>query len=311
MYWRPFQFLIFSLFAVCTATSESCAGVADRSTTDGEGVASLSGARSHEELAARIAKLLVTSKRSDLDRLVTVSDCTTSLAAGWERVRRTMPETEQEDIVGPDLLAVSRFLGLVEGRLQTPIPKTWAETLCSSAGHGQKSIAFRAPLDLVGAESMSGGWLVERDGARWLLKAERRVINLPPEVVALDPVSRGTVKFTRERAYVAVYSSLPESKYKLFAIDPGTGKVEWSSDVWGTSRVWPRGVIVAGSGHDWHVVTIRSTGGTLVLFGISRWAVYIEVFDRKTGENRCRFSTAYSHEIQLGEIQRAAKRKGN
>ena len=106
----------------------------------------------------------------------------------------------------------------------------------SCAGHGQKSITFRAPLDFVGPEIMTGGWVVERDGARWLLKAERRVIKLPAEVVALDPVSRGTVEFTRERAYVAVYSSLPESKYKLFAIDPGTGKVEWSSDVWGTSE---------------------------------------------------------------------------
>jgi hypothetical protein len=38
---------------------------------------------------------------------------------------------------------------------------------------------------------------------------------------------------------------------------------------------------------------MRSTDETLVVFGISDNAVYVEVFDRLTGENRCRFSTAY------------------
>lgn len=260
--------------------------------------ASLSGARSPEELVARISKLIVTATRSDLDSLVTVSDCTTSLAAGWERVRRTMPETEQEHVVVPDSMAVSRFLGLMEGRLHVPLPRTWTETLNSSAGHGQKSIRFRGGSDLAGAERSSGGWRVQRDGAGWLLKADRRVIKLPAEVVALDPDSHGTIEFAHDRAYVAVYGSLPESKYKLFAIDPGTGKVLWSSDVRGTSRVWPSGVLVGYSGNYWHVVTKRSSDETLVLFGISGEAVYIEVFDRKTGGNRCRFSTAYSSIIK-------------
>jgi hypothetical protein len=178
MYWRLFHFVILSLLLMRVATSESIPGNADKPSTNGEGVASLSGARSPEDLAARIGKLLVTSTRSDLDRLVTVSDCTLSLAAGWERVRRTMPEAERGDVVVPDSPAVSRFLGLVEGRLRVPIPKTWAETLQSSAGHGQKSTSF-------------------------------------------------------------------------------------------------------------------------------------EVFDRKTGENRCRFSTAYAHEVQTRGIGRAAKRKAS
>jgi outer membrane protein assembly factor BamB len=82
------------------------------------------------------------------------------------------------------------------------------------------------------------------------------------------------------------------STYRLFAVDQGTGKVVWSSKVWGSSKVWPRGVI-ANSGPDWHFVSMRPSGGTLVVFGLSGTGIYVEAFDRKTGENRCRFSTAY------------------
>jgi hypothetical protein len=261
---------------------------------DKPGTVSLSGTGSPEALAKGIASLISASTRSELDRLVSVPDCTTALAAGWELVRRTMPETEQKDVVTPDLLAISRFLGLVEQRLRVPVPKTWAEALKSVAGYGQKDIWFQ----LVQA-GRKGDWRIKRDGAHLRVKRGIRSIKLPAGIV-LEPASYATAECVGEWAYVAVYSALPDSRYTLFAIDQGNGKVRWSTTVWGTSRIRPRGVITVGySGSDWHVVETRSSAETLAVFGFSGSAVYVEVFDRKTGENRCRFSTAYFHELPM------------
>jgi len=218
------------------------------------------------------------------------------MAAGWERVRRTLPETEQDDNVTPDLLAITRFLGLIEGRLQVPIPKTWEETVKAAHGRSQRSIGFpRSDLVLV-ARASEEKWRVERDGAHWLVKKDSQLIKLPAED-ALGWVLHATVECAGEKAYVALYGA--PFAYTLFATDKSNGKVIWSSKVWGPSKVWPPGVIVNTSGSDWHVVTTRSSGETLVVFGFSGSAVYIEVFDCKTGENRCRFSTAYFDEIAM------------
>ena len=66
---------------------------------------------SPHQLAARIDSLFSASSISEVDRLVSASDCAIALAAGWERVRRTMPKAKRQDVVSPSGLALSRFLG--------------------------------------------------------------------------------------------------------------------------------------------------------------------------------------------------------
>ncbi len=264
-----------------------------------ENAVSLSNSGSPKELADGIGELLSASTGSDLDRLVSLSDCTAAMAAGWERVRRTMPETHYKGVVTPESLALSRFLRLIEGRLQVPLPKIWAESIKSARGYGPKNIWFPVSWDLVpSVEQRNKPWLLERHGAHWRVRNGSQVIKLPEEYF-WEPASTATVKCDGEWAYVAVYSEQPDSKYILFAHDQGSGKIMWCSEVWGTSRIWPPGVIVGYSGSSWHVVTIDLTEETLVVFGISGTVVYVEVFDRKTGENRCRFSTAYSNEVPM------------
>jgi hypothetical protein len=289
---RPFAFVMMSLLAHM-APLGCVAMAADEPDNKQTATACLSGTHSTDELADRIAKFLSDTRRSDLDRLMSASECTAALAAGWERVRRTMPETEEKDVVSPDLLAITRFLGLVEGRLQVPVPKTWEEALKSAMGYGPKSIWFPRS-DGVLVERFHEEWRLERDGAHWLLKKDNRLIKLPIEDHS-GPIENASVVCAGEWWYVALYGSF--SQYKLFAVDQGTGKVMWSSHVWGTTKVYPPGIIGFGSGSDWHVATLRLSGETLVVFGFSGCAVYVEAFDRKTGENRCRFSTAYFERV--------------
>ena len=99
----------------------------------------LSGVGSSRELAARIGRLLSSSPTTELKRLATVSDGDVALAAGWERVCRTVPAAEQDELVNPDAEAISRFLGLLKisatRRIFNGSPPLW------SAGARSRSLS--------------------------------------------------------------------------------------------------------------------------------------------------------------------------
>src|SRR5207302_6862356 len=75
------------------------------------------------------------------------SDCATALASGWEKVRRAPPMAAQrESLRSRD--AISRFLGLVEGRTRLSIPIHWEESLNSAKWSGRDAIQFPDPKAL-------------------------------------------------------------------------------------------------------------------------------------------------------------------
>jgi hypothetical protein len=202
-----------------------------------------------------------------------------------------MPAVESEDAVAPDMLAIARFLGLIEGRLHVPIPKAWEEAVKSARGLGQKNIWFPPRMDLAMAARSDGQRPLERHGAHWQVKTNNQLIELPADD-GVWPFGNATVECAGKLNYVAVYGGLSDA-CKLFAVDQIRGKVIWSSNAWGKSKVRLSDVAANNSGSDWHYVMMRLSGEWLVVFGFSSRALYVEAFDRTTGENRCRFSTAY------------------
>jgi hypothetical protein len=257
---------------------------AEERTDEGEGTTiSLGRVGSPRELSIQIRNLLTSSSRSDLDRLVTVSDCNIALAAGWERVCRTLPEREQDEPIAPDGLAISRFLGLLEGRLQFPIPQAWEASIKAAKGYRQRDIGF--PRSKVAERALTTQTPLRRVGSLWLVKEGRELIKLPADKV-LGRVNVATVVLSNERAYVALYG-WPPSPFRLFAVARGSGEVVWSS------KVWAAGDWLSYSGPGWHDVFMCSAGETIAVFGNCGTTVYIEAFDKKTGECHCRFSTAY------------------
>jgi hypothetical protein len=244
---------------------------------------SLNRADSPEELATRLAGLLAAAPMGELDRLVSDPDCTVALAAGWERVRRTIPRAKAQEVVSPDGEALSRFLGLIEGRARVPIPGAWEATVKSAKGHSPKAVWF--PLLEPVRKDLARPRPLRRDGDQWIVEQEGRTIKLPAED-GLGLVDHAAVLLVGETLYVALYG-WPPNPYRLFAVDRGSGKVIWSS------KVWAAGGLMSYEGQGWHVATLHSAGETLAVFGVSDGAAYVEVFDKKTGVNRCRFSTAY------------------
>jgi hypothetical protein len=93
----------------------------------------------------QIRKILSSCPPAELDRLTTGLDCTLALAAGWERVCRTLPSHEQDEAIGLNEQAVSRFMALLKWRLHTPIPEPWETSVKDARGHNQRHINFARP----------------------------------------------------------------------------------------------------------------------------------------------------------------------
>jgi hypothetical protein len=193
-----------------------------------------------------------------------------------------MPRAKQQDLVSPDSAAVSRFLGLVEGRIQTPVPGAWEAAVKSTTGSSRLAIWFSRPELVEGAlkrtrpQRKAHDWIVENDGMS---------ISVPVED-GLGPVDNAATHVDTEAVFIALYG-WPPVPYRLFAIDRASKKVIWSS------KVWAAGGLMNYEGQGWHFAELRLASETLTVFGISEGSAYIEVFNKKTGENRCRFSTAY------------------
>jgi hypothetical protein len=242
----------------------------------------LSRVDSPSQLAARVGTLVSGSVMSEVARLVSASDCATSLAAGWERVRRTIPEAKRQGLVSPDSAALSRFLGLVEGRVQAPVPEAWEAAVKSTKGSSRMAIFFSCPEPVEGAlkrtrpRREAHEWIVEKDGLSIRVSAED----------GLGPIDNAAVDIDTKAVYIGLYG-WPPVPYRLLAIDRASKKVIWSS------KVWAAGGLKGYGGQGWHFAETRLGGETLTVFGISEGSAYIEVFDKNTGENRCRFSTSY------------------
>jgi hypothetical protein len=248
--------------------------------------AQLGATRNQKDLAARLALLLPKCRVHYLDKLVCDPDTTLALAAGWERVRRTIPESTDDEI-GPDVVALARFIGLVEGRLQTVVPSSWSAALRSAKAFGRQRIYF--PPDTL---QMMAFRRYEREvkceGSNWSVVNGSDTFTVPADK-SLIPPTKAVVQTVDGTAYVAMFSQMT-STYRISAIRRDNRQVIWSSKVWAEERVHDREVNVGGAG--WHAVKLLASNNTLAVFGISGWTMYFEVIDRKTGESCCRFSTA-------------------
>lgn len=211
------------------------------------------------------------------------TDCNLALAAGWERVRRTVPEAEQEEWITPDAKAVSRFLGLLEGRVQCPIPEEW-ETIVKSAQARRRS-GFQFSCPNFGEDPLPGHGFLRRLGRQWIVKKGREIIKLPLEG-AYEFMDLAAVEFDEQRAFSALYG-WPSIPYRLYATDRKSGEMLWSSSVWAA------GGLFNSTGSGWHYARIHVVNERVVVFGWDHRTLYVEVFDKKAGENLCRFSTAY------------------
>ena len=244
---------------------------------------SLSRAKSPRHLTDRLDRVFSAVSARDLDRLALEPDFTCALSAGWQRVRRTMPEAMPNHDVSPDGEAIARFLGLIEGRLQVAVPDAWEATVKSAKSHDCKNTWFSCPKKLKQLTGADGR--IRRVDDEWLLDRDGLSIRIPAGCDIREN-SNIAVQIDGDNLYLALYDC-PPTPYRLVAIDRASNKINWSSEVWAA------GGVVSYTGKGWHFAEIRLERGLLFVFGLSGDSAYVEIFDKSTGENSCRFSTAY------------------
>jgi hypothetical protein len=251
--------------------------------------------------------LLSTASTRELDRLVSAPDCTVALAAGWERVQRTVPEPKNS-MVTPDEREISRFLTLVEARIRVPLPKEWKAALKTARGdHHKELLCFITP-ELTGRARRPRAQ-VRREGDKWLIEKDFRRIKIPLDS-AFEQRDEVAVHLAGHTGYIAPYDWMP-LPHRLFAVDRTTSRVLWSSEVRAA------GLVMGSSGDcGQQVVTLSSTSETVAVFGIHSLVLYVCVFDRMTGERRCRFSTRYfdqgvQYSQRRGEVSVCAPKWGS
>jgi len=224
-----------------------------------------------------------------IDLLATSADPTIALAAAWERARRSLVGVVSDEVVSPVSFEIGRFLGSVEARVGCPIPPVWEATVRSSVAADWGVVGDSFPngfkqLAIDRKKALSERPL-HREGNRWFVDYGSQSVMLPAEVGS-GPVDFATVQSTPQAAYVALYGWLP-IRYRLFAVDGSAANPAWSTNVWADGGLFDY------TGVHWHIVEIRASENEVAVFGSSTTAVYVEVFDKKSGENRIRFSSAY------------------
>ena len=270
-------------FAMCSVNVV----LADKPPRQNESEKKLVRATEPREFAAAVCNLLSDVRTDRLDRLVSSPDNSVAFAAAWERVRMTMPAAKGAELVRADSQAVARFLGVVEGRTQVPLPEIWEQMIRPVTGYSQQHMAFLLDKELI--EKSSERFKPKRDGDRWIVKRNEEEFRVPIEP-QLGPQDHATVAVDDGRAYLCLYG-WPPSPFRLLAVDRQSKKTIW------TTEVWAAGGLVAYGGLGLHFALVRIAPDRLVVFGISGQGPYIEEFDKKSGKNLSRFSSAFFDDI--------------
>ncbi len=283
-----------SILAICAAlVASSFATLAgeDNNAPDSK-IDNLLHATSTSELARAYRQLFDNTLTDDLPKLIANSNTSISMAAAWERVRRKVPNGYRADKVRPDPEVVSRFLGVVEGCTQVPLPQAWENAIRSTKARGRNDFVFDTyfPTNAVmrpGVININGTAAGEtrKEGNRCIIEMPDKKWSFELERGTSD-VDNVTIAMAGATAIVAP-SEWPPMPYLLYAVQPDTGTVNWSTSV------WCAGDFCGYEGQGSHHVNLKLRDQEVFVFGFSENTAYIEWFDLKTGKNLGRFGTGY------------------
>jgi hypothetical protein len=217
-----------------------------------------------------------------------------AIRAAWEEVRLTVSEKEPASAVRPDRHKLDWFLGFLEGRARVKAPTWWSDALLDSQANSRDNIypghikeRLYQNLGLGSARGPNNTGLQRKDKKFALVVGGESTV-IPEEI--LQKSDQGSVcgnisaLMTPSRCYVAVHGNWG-NPFKLTCIDRATGKILWTSEVYGS--YWG-----SGGGRGEMFVAITEQGNRIVVFG-SSIGMHVEAFRPEDGANLFRFATTY------------------
>jgi hypothetical protein len=265
-------------------------------------VRAITNASNAEEAARSYIKLFKGANRDKLQRLKKVAQQGVALRAAWEEVLLSgTPRRDAKaylDLVEP--VAVSRFLGFVEGRLEIELPSWWESAVKNAhmggCGKLTPSLSGGGLYHYVGFGdhkiSMPKTMSVQPKEKGAVVRVGKPSIYLSPEIVEehLRHSHCLSAAVDQDNGYFAFHNDVGVS-YPLVCVERKSGNVLWESEVWASAfKGYAGGVSLE------HVVVVTK-GDCVLVFGSGGYCFYIEAFERATGKNVFRFANWYTSEL--------------
>jgi hypothetical protein len=262
---------------------ESISAIADR-------LASEPSSRNlHDDAGAIFRK----ASDDELRGLTLHKDPGVALTAAWQRISRTLPEEYEQEPKPLPASDVHWFLGFVEGRLSVRPPRWWADALLALEAHSRYAIDLprKAARRLSFAASQSGyyvpaGLAAAKRGDSIVLTIDKSTCTMPADTI-WNSRGRGSHLMAAHDGpdwFVATHSAAPR-RYSLMRVDPDSGKVRWTTDVWATDYYYG----LSGPSEHWATLTVKDDA--IIVFGLVNGSAYIEAFRKSDGKNLFRFSS--------------------
>ena len=201
-----------------------------------------------------------------------------------------------------DREVVQHFLGFLEGRLRVDIPAWWGHSLLEGSYYsnsplillsGERIPGGRPYIPVAGGLNAPRGIEVASEAGAVRITRDREAIVLTKGMIERVSKEFGgpggvNVLFADASRCVVALHGYACGMYPLFCIDPKTNHIYWQAVVWGDSGKYG----TSGTGY-YHWTDFRKVDETVVLFGATRYAIYIESFSLVDGHNIFRFSSSY------------------
>ena len=247
----------------------------------GEFIDAVSVTDSPKDVVEKLSKALIAKPtKRELDMCLRSDNAGAALSAYWyERiwVEPSFKRSKQVDM--------SQFFAFVEGRLCTRIPPIWREAVATREKdhcHFMMEHLGRAVSDpsiyaaIQSQEKIDEKWTLVTNGKRIALP-DRVKLGRPLQSIAYAANGSGQL-------FVADYWARAVS-FDLVCIDEKVSQVIWHSQV----HPVPPGTTYSGTG--FNLVDIVIELNRIMVFGISDNAMYLNVFDSRTGAVEFRFSS--------------------
>jgi hypothetical protein len=285
------------------------------------------GASNAVELHGAFGRFFASGAVIDDEELRHDADLTIAIRGAWERVRESVPPRRRgrpQELREPSVTELHRFLGFLEARLRTTIPRWWEEVILGTVTDGDSVWQTRSrepgvfeptpyPADLlpdyadrklpitahfelasVGdklhVKKILGG---EEEGpsVRKAKDPQIRPKVCPPPDKLVEKLGSDyglACYMDSQHCVLAQPSLLRASKYDLICIDMSNSSVLWKSAVWACAPVRP-----SAWGGSAHVVAVTVQEDSVTVFGRDSFSFYVERFAIDDGTNRLRFSSSY------------------
>lgn len=257
-----------------------------------EKIKQITHARNPVELRKAYRLLLGNATSENLADLKHSSDTGICLSSAWEECRRRFPQDDKA-VIDKAENPLQYFLGFLEGKLDCHCPSWWKETLSTARISQKGNFYFQAKKDPPTERKSDIGLQAVIEVLPSALQSNMTIRiagedTMIPAVIHQFPFGqkvRLSILVIEPEMYVGCHNNSCFPFY-LYSIDHNTNKLRWKSEVWGSG-------LSISNAIDSHWVTIFVRKDLVFVFGAGSQYAYIEVFNRKDGNNRLRFNSGH------------------